>query len=134
MKLTAIRISGSALSAERARMEAVSQNIANAETTRSVDGKPYRRRMVVFQTIPDEQHAGGGVRVSRVAESTAPPVEVIRPGHPDADPVTGKVLMPNINIVEEMVDMMAASRAYEANVGAITAAKSMVSKALELGR
>jgi flagellar basal-body rod protein FlgC len=132
MRVTALRISGSALEAERARMEAISENLANVETTRGVDGKAYRRKQVVFQTIAEGGQVGG-VRVSRKIESNADPIMEHRPGHPDADK-DGNVAMPNINPVEEMVDMMAASRAYEANVGAITAEKSMVSKALELGR
>ena len=76
MKVSSLRISGSALEAERARMEAISENLANAETTRGVDGKPYRRKQVVFQTIADEQNAGGGVRVARKIESTDEPVKV----------------------------------------------------------
>jgi flagellar basal-body rod protein FlgC len=132
MKVSALRISASALDAERSRMEAISENLANVQTTRGVDGKPYRRKQVVFQTIAEGSESGG-VRVSRKIESDADPIMVNMPGHPDADK-DGNVAMPNINPIEEMVDMMAASRAYEANVGAITAEKSMVSKALELGR
>jgi flagellar basal-body rod protein FlgC len=133
MKISALRISGTALQAERARMEAVSQNMANAETTRGPDGKAYRRKVVIFQTIPEAEKGGGGVKVLRTVESSEGMQRVHNPGHPDAD-AQGYVEMPNVNIIEEMVDMIAASRAYEANVGAANATKGMINKALELGR
>lgn len=133
MKLTALRISGSALDAERARMETISQNLANAQTTMGPDGRAYRRKQVVFQTIPEEQAGGGGVRLLGQLTSQEELPKVHMPGHPQAD-AQGNVEMPNVNVVDEMVDMVAASRAYEANIGAINATKTLISRALELGR
>lgn len=142
-------ISASALTAQRLRMDVVSSNIANAETTRAsvVDGKasPYRRKMVVltpnqtdFSSMLQSQMSGkatvgNGVRVKAIEEDSAPFKPVYNPTHPDAN-VDGYVLMPNVDITKEMVDMISASRSYEANVTALNASKSMISKALEIGR
>lgn len=139
-------ISSSALTAERLRMDIISQNIANANTTRTEDGTPYRRKTVVFQERADASFSqylseasksryavGGGVRVSKVVEDQTPFKEVYDPGHPDADE-NGIVRMPNVEIVTEMVNMISATRAYEANVTALNASKSMAVKALEIGR
>ncbi len=133
MSISSLRISGSALTAERERLDAISENIANAETTRGPDGRPYRRRQVVFEAIPDQGASPRGVRVQQVTRSTAPLPRVYNPGHPDAD-AQGYVEMPNVNIVEEMVDLVTATRAYEANVNAANATKSITSHAIELGR
>ena len=139
---SAIDISASGLSAQRRRLDIVAENIANAETTRTERGGPYRRKQVVFEEIAASaagtagsggQQADEGVRVSQVAEDPRPPHLVYRPGHPDAD-ANGYVAMPNVNIVEEMVDMISATRSYEANATAINATKAMARKALELGR
>ncbi|MBI3912073.1 MAG: flagellar basal body rod protein FlgC [Armatimonadetes bacterium] len=128
---SSMRISASALTAQRCRLDVIAGNLANAQTTRTSEGGPYRRREVVFQVADTGQ--GGGVRVARVQESAQPPVQIYNPHHPDADP-NGYVTVPNINPITEMVDMMAATRAYEANVTAFNAAKQMINAALELGR
>jgi flagellar basal-body rod protein FlgC len=137
MSISSLRISGSALTAERARLDVISQNIANVQTTRGADGSCYRRRQVVFETVtqdePGQGGAVGGVQVTAVADSTEPLPRVYNPGHPDAD-AKGYVQMPNVNLVEEMVDMITASRAYEANVAVVNATKTLVARALEIGR
>jgi flagellar basal-body rod protein FlgC len=142
-----LEISGSALSAERLRMDVTAENLANANTTRGADGGAYRRKVVVL-----EQQAGGGstfgntlaaemrrgekptgVQVAAIAEDTTPNRRVYDPGHPDADR-QGYVEMPNVDSVSEMVDLISASRAYEANVTAMQAAKTLFNKTLELLR
>jgi flagellar basal-body rod protein FlgC len=136
-----MNISASGLSAQRLRMDAISENIANINTTRTSLGGPYKRKVAVFQEIPfgsilDEslrRFEFGGVRVSEIADDNAPGARVYDPGHPDAD-ASGYVLMPNVNIVEEMVDMISASRSYEANVTAISNTKSMIAKTMEISR
>jgi len=115
-------------------MDAIANNIANVNTTRTDRGGPYRRQEVVFRAhggpyAPDS----AGVQVDDVVESEAPPKAVHDPSHPDAGP-DGVVMMPNVNIVQEMVDMITATRAYEANVQAITASRAMTAKALDIGR
>lgn len=144
--LNAFSISSSALTAQRLRMDIISQNIANVNTTRTEDGTPYRRKTLVFQEregTPFAQYlsraskerylSGGGVRVSAIVEDPSPFREVYDPGHPDADE-NGIVQMPNVDVITEMVNMISAIRAYEANVTAMNASKSMASKALEIGR
>ncbi|HOK42039.1 MAG TPA: flagellar basal body rod protein FlgC [Thermoclostridium caenicola] len=142
----AFSISSSALTAQRLRMDIISQNIANVNTTRTADGTPYRRKTVVFaeregtsfsqylsEASKGRYLAGGGVRVSAIVEDPSPFREVYDPSHPDADE-NGIVRMPNVEIVTEMVNMISATRAYEANITALNASKSMASKALEIGR
>lgn len=138
-------ISASGLTAQRLRLDIIANNLANAETTRTAQGGPYQRQVPLF--APREAHAfgaflgasagtaagGQGVRVVGIASDPTPPRRVYQPGHPDAD-TTGYVMYPNVNVVTEMVDMISASRAYEANAAAFEAAKSMALKALELGR
>jgi flagellar basal-body rod protein FlgC len=141
-------ISASALTAQRMRMDVISSNIANAETTRGsyVNGKfePYKRKLVVleptqqsFSSMLSTQMGGkekvSGVRVARIQEDQTPNKLVYNPSHPDADE-NGYVHMPNVDVAKEMVDMISASRAYEANVTAINATKAMFVKALEIGR
>ena len=104
-------------------------NLANINTTRTPEGGPYRRLMAVMESAPD----GRGVRVARIVQDESSPLLVHNPGHPDAD-VDGNVAMPNVNSVLEMVDMISATRAYEANVAAFNAAKAMAAKALEIGK
>jgi flagellar basal-body rod protein FlgC len=135
MAISSLQISGSGLTAERARLDAIARNIANADTTRGPDGGPYKRQMVVFEAVNPDGGAenAGGVKVAQVIESPEKAHLVYRPGHPDADD-KGIVAMPNLNIVEEMVDMITATRAYEANTGAANATKSMISAAIGLGR
>ncbi|MNC06021.1 Flagellar basal-body rod protein FlgC [compost metagenome] len=141
-------ISASALTAQRLRMDVISSNIANAETTRAsvVDGKavPYRRKLVVLETAQNDSfsnilnskmNSGGsqGVKVQSIIEDSSPLKPVYNPSHPDAD-ADGYVYMPNVDITKEMVDMLSSSRSYEANVTMLNASKAMVSKALEIGR
>jgi len=129
-------------------MDIIAQNIANVNTTRTEDGTPYRRKTVVFQErerVPFSRYlssasrerflngGAGGVKVTAIVEDPSPFREVYDPGHPDADE-NGIVRMPNVDIITEMVNMISATRAYEANVTALNASKSMASKALEIGR
>jgi flagellar basal-body rod protein FlgC len=137
--LSAIDASASALDAQRTRMEVAVSNLANAESTRSADGQPYRRREVVLQTQPFDAamntpgvHAAG-VTVAAVLEDQADFRRRYEPSHPDADG-DGFVHLPNVDASEEMVDMVGAARAYQANLAAIGIIKDMVAKALELGR
>lgn len=131
---SSIDISASGLFAQRVRLDAIANNIANATTTRTEGGGPYRKQEVIFRAHSGKFEAGnGGVEVEAVSESTDPPKMVYDPSHPDAGP-DGMVAMPNVNIVEEMVDMITATRSYEANVQAINAARAMAAKALEIGR
>ncbi|MFQ5829764.1 MAG: flagellar basal body rod protein FlgC [Candidatus Methylomirabilia bacterium] len=139
MDLSPLAISASALSAQRARMNVIAENLANADTTRTPEGGPYRRRQVIFEaqdTIFNDllgAEIGRGVKVAAIVEAPNSVRRVYQPGHPDADQ-EGYVALPNIKPVIEMIDLMAATRAYEANVTAIQALKSMMHKALELGR
>ncbi len=135
----ALAISSSALRAQRLRMDVIAANLANAQSTRSADGGPYKRRDAVLEAMPsndrfDDMLEGvGAVRVARVVEDKSPPRVVFDPGHPDADP-QGYVAYPNVNPVTEMVDLMAATRAYEANVAAVNATKRVLQAALDIGR
>ena len=138
---SSMRISASGLSAERLRMDTISSNIANATTTRGDDGKPYVRKIAVFQenlnkvlsSNNSSQNEMLGVKAVGIEEDKSPLRKVYDPSHPDAD-TEGYVTMPNVNILNEMADMIAATRAYEANVNAMTAEKGMFTKALEIGR
>lgn len=139
--LTGIDSTASALSAERVRMEVITQNIANANTTRGLDGKPYQRQVVVFeQALQNAQGAFNGiggnpqtVEVARIDKDNRPPRLVYNPGHPDAD-VDGMVALPNINIHEEMADLIVASRAFEANLAVVKNARSMALQTLNIGK
>ncbi len=127
-------VSASAMVAQKIRLNTIASNLANADTTRTPEGGPYRRRDVVFSSVLlDETRRLEGVRVVDVVEDNSPPRVIYSPGHPDAD-ARGFVKMPNVNIIEEMVNMMVATRAYEANVNAFNITKAMYLKALELGR
>ncbi|MDI3543085.1 MAG: flagellar basal-body rod protein FlgC [Candidatus Atribacteria bacterium] len=122
-------VSASALTAERLRMDIISSNVANVDTTRTTGGGPYRRKIVVFEVGKE-----GGVRVNRIQEDSSTPSRLIyQPEHPDAN-AEGWVEYPNVILVNEMVDMLAATRAYEANVTALNATKTMMSSALNIGR
>jgi len=141
--LNSFNISGSGLTAQKTRMDVISQNIANAQATRTESGGAYKRKMVVlksmegtdFQSMLDQASSPQpkGVKVEEVIDDPAPLVPVYDPNHPDANE-EGYVMMPNVNTTQEMIDMMSASRAYEANVTAFNAVKSMALKALEIGR
>ena len=133
-------ISASALTSQRLRMDTVSANIANAQTTRGklVDGEwqPYTRKMTVLQEAPFRKQmdaVNGGVQVSQIIEDDAPYKLAYNPNHPDADE-RGYVQMPNVDLLKEMVDLMGATRSYEANIAAMNASKAMLVKAMEIGK
>lgn len=132
-----MRISSSGLSAERLRMDTISSNIANANTTRGGNGGPYRRKVAVFQENLDQFSSNGnnlmGVKAVGIEEDQSPFQKVYDPGNPDAGK-DGYVSMPNVNVLNEMADLITATRAYEANVTAMNSEKSMFLKALEIGR
>jgi len=130
--MSSIDTSASGLAAQRRRLDVIANNIANAETTRTARGGPYRRQQVVFSAV-QEGTGSAGVSVSQVTEDPRPPKMAYRPGHPDAD-AKGFVAMPNVNVMEEMVDLVSATRSYEANVAAVNAVKAMIRKALEIAR
>ncbi len=129
------RVSASALEAQRERMNAIASNMANAHSTRTAEGGPYKRKEVVFSAKEIESGAEDlqGVEVSRVVEDQSKPTMVYAPGPPDADK-NGYVAMPNVNVIEEMANMMMATRAYEASVAAFNMSKSMVTKSFDIGR
>lgn len=140
--LSALSVSASGMSAQRQRTELLVENLANAETTRTPDGGPYRRKDAVFESDPsasqfsslfeNEMNQGGvGVRVSQVMTDQRDPLKRYMPGHPDADK-DGYVAFPNMNPAEDMVDLMGASRNYQANVAAVSAVKDMIQKSLDL--
>lgn len=140
--LTALQISGSALSAQRTRVNIASSNLANAESTRGPDGQPYKRRDPVLEATPFEAALGSagepqavaeGVKVAEVVEDQSPGRRVYLPGHPDADP-DGFVTFPNVNPLHETVNLLTASRSYEANASAVDTLKSMAQRALDIAR
>lgn len=139
-------ISGSGMAAQKSRMSVVAGNLANSESTRTVDGGPYRRRDVIFQAAPPpgefadelndiaaDQERAQGVEVVGVKQSNRPPRRIFDPSHPDASS-EGYVAMPDINPIEEMVDMLSAVRSYEANLSAFNSTKALIRKILDLGR
>lgn len=136
---SAIDASASALDAQRARMEVAVSNLANAESTRGPDGQPYRRREVVLETKPFATELGArgvhatGVRVAGVVEDQSDFRRRFEPSHPDAD-ADGFVSVPNVDVPEEMVDMLGAARAYQANLTAISLIRETVQRALELAK
>ena len=146
--LNSLDISGSALTASRLRMDLISENIANAETTRTDSGGPYRRKMAVYQcadgkntfrSMLDGELSDGettvpkGVKVTKIAEDQTPFKEEYDPSNPDAN-AQGYVEKPNVNMIQETVDMMAVTRAYSASLTALDAVKNMASRALEIGK
>ena len=143
--LNALNISASGMTAERMRLDIAAENIANINTTRTENGGPYRRKMVVFEPIEDNSFASafrselsrqsnnGGVRVAEIVEDPSDFRMVYNPEHPDADE-NGYVQMPNVDLLKETVDSMAASRAYDANLTAFNTIKTMATKALEIGK
>jgi len=137
---SAISASASALAAERLRVEVAVSNLANAESTRGPDGRPYRRRDVVLAAEPVASFndalgraTATGVKVAGIVEDPSPARRRYEPAHPDADQ-DGYVALPNVNPAEEMVDMLGAARAYQANLTAISLIRDLVQRALELGR
>ena len=141
--LDSLSISATGLSAQRLRMNLISSNMANANTTRTESGEPYRRKEVVFEAVSPKDFkdtldaelgkAGHGVNVAGIIEDNKPFVQKYDPGHPDADE-NGYIRLPNVNIVEEMVNMISASRSFEANATAVRTTKDMAGMALEIGR
>ena len=162
--LNAMKISATGLNAHRTKMNLIAENLANVDTTRTEQGGPYRRKMVVFKgeaidkfksvlqkkeernklgqiefspiEFGNEQKAssGNGVKVEQIVQSQENFRIVYNPAHPDADPVTGYVAMPNVDFLTEMADMIVAKRSYEASVTAMSNTKSMILKALEIGK
>ena len=131
---SSMQISATGLAAERLRMDTITSNMANASTTRSADGSgAYVRKVAVFQEALDANKEMAGVKAVKIEKDASPLRKVYNPTHPDAD-ATGYVTMPNVNVLNEMADMMVATRSYEANVDTFNALKSMFSKALEIGR
>jgi flagellar basal-body rod protein FlgC len=138
--LPGIDSTAAALNAERIRMDVVSENIANADTTRGVDGKPYQREQVVFESVlraqQDSDAAGSApqtVAIARIEKDRRPPIMVYNPSHPDANS-QGMVAMPDISVPEEMVDMISASRAFEANLAVVKNARTMAEQTLAIGK
>jgi flagellar basal-body rod protein FlgC len=137
--LSGIRNTTAALEAERTRLDVISENIANVNTTRGPDGKPYQRQVVVFETALQQAVGSGGesqtptLRVARIEKDSRPAELVFDPGHPDAD-ASGMVAMPNIKIHEEMADMIAASRAFEANLAVVKNSRNMALQTLSIGK
>lgn len=138
---SAIAVGASGMAAQRARAEVLVENLANADTTRTPEGGPYRRKDVVFETSPvsDEFSSifagqmSGGVSISAVVTDTSDPELRYMPGHPDAD-ASGYVAFPRVNPAEDMVDLLGAARGYEANVAAISAVKDMIQRSIDLLR
>ncbi|MFH1155815.1 MAG: flagellar basal body rod protein FlgC [Pseudomonadota bacterium] len=160
--MNAMKISATALAAHRTKMNVIAENLANVDTTRTAEGGPYRRKMVVFKgepisrfqkvledksrsvgdirispitmDEPRDRYEGSGVSVDAIVQSQDDFRLVYNPAHPDADPVTGYVAMPNVDHLTEIADMVVAKRSYEASVTAISNTKSMILKALEIGK
>ena len=141
--LSAMKIGASGLTAQRLRMDTIASNLANVETTRTPEGGPYKRKDVMFTALPLNEFSTKlnnaltdqvrKVAVTEVVEDQSPPTMVFNPNHPDAN-TEGYVAMPNINLMEEMVNLMNATRSFEANIQSINAAKSMALRAIDLGR
>ncbi len=139
--LSGIQNTVAALDAERTRLDVISENIANANTTHGVDGKPYQRKVVVFENALQQAMGGADansamtpqLRVARIQNDNRAPIEIYAPGNPDAD-ARGMVATPNINIHEEMADLINASRAFEANLAVVKNEKSMAMQTLSIGK
>ena len=141
--LSAMKIGASGLTAQRKRMDTIASNLANIETTRTPEGGPYKRKDVMFTALPLNDFSSQlsdvmseqvrQVKVSEVVEDQSPPMMVFNPNHPDANK-EGYVAMPNINLMEEMVNLINATRSFEANIQSVNAAKSMALRAIDLGR
>ncbi len=137
--LSSLNICAAALSAQRVRMDVIAQNIANSGVTRTESGAPYRRKIAILGNARSGgfksslANAIGNVRVTRIVEDSKPFRIMHDPSHPDAD-ANGDVMLPNIDTTQEMIDMMAATRAYESNITVLNSVKGMAQKALEIGR
>ncbi len=130
-----MRVSSSGMTAQRLRIDVISSNIANSETTRTNRGEPYRRRVPIFTEyiISVGSTRSSGVKVMKIEEDSSPFRIVYDPTHPDADE-NGYVRLPNVNVLREMIDLMNAQRSYEANVAAFNTTKAMINSALQIGR
>jgi flagellar basal-body rod protein FlgC len=136
--LSALRVSASGLSAERTRVNLASSNLANAESTRGPDGKPYARLDPVMEAVSFESQLGGGpelqgVRVAEIARDDGPGRRIYSPSHPDAGP-DGYLTLPNVNPIHEVVNLMSAQKAYDANATAVDTLKTMAQRALDISR
>jgi flagellar basal-body rod protein FlgC len=136
--LTGVQNSAAALDAENTRLNVISENIANANTTHGPDGKPYQRQEVVFESALQQATDGSGVQapamqVARIEKDDRPPIQIYDPGSPDADK-SGMVSLPNINIHEEMADMISASRSYEANLAVVKNSRALAMQTLAIGK
>jgi len=138
--ITGVGATGSALNAQKTRLDLIAQNIANAQTTRSADGGPYKRQVVTFEaqlahrmSHPGQAAGQSGVKVAAISNDPTPGQKIYDPRHPDAD-AQGMVTMPNVNVSTEMVDLITASRTYEANLSVIKAARQMAQKTIDIGR
>ena len=138
--LTGIQNTAAALDAEHTRLDVISQNIANAHTTHGVDGKPYQRQVVVFETALQNAMGSDGsgaklpaIQVAKIERDQSPPVKVYDPGNPEADGA-GMVSMPNVNINEEMADLISASRTFEANLAVVKNSRMMAMQTLSIGK
>ncbi len=137
-----INVSASGLTAERLRMDLISENIANANVTRTPSGTPYRRKVAIFRAqeadsfqsiLSGKTLTGNGVEIAGIVEDQSPFKKEYNPDHPDAD-VDGYVNLPNVEVVNEMINLISASRAYEANITSVNTTKAMAMKALEIGK
>jgi len=137
--LTGVQNTAAALTAEQTRLDVISENIANANTAHGVDGKPYQRQVVVFESALQQAMGSEGnvqmspIEVARIEKDDSPPIKVYEPGNPDAD-ASGMVSMPNINISEEMADLISASRTFEANLAVVKNARTMAMETLAIGK
>ena len=137
--LTGIQNTAAALSAEQTRLDVISENIANVNTTHGPDGKPYQRQVVVFESALQKAMSSDGsvsmpaIQVAEIQKDNSPPIKVYEPGNPDAD-ADGMVSMPNININEEMADLISASRTFEANLAVVKNARAMAMETLAIGK
>jgi flagellar basal-body rod protein FlgC len=142
--LKCIDIAASGMTAQRERLNVISMNLANSNTTKTEDGSPYRRKTAIFRTVPMNKSFEAqlqnsvdnqmyGVEVTKIASVPGDLKKIFDPTHPEADE-NGYLYLPNVNLVEEMVQMLNANRSYEANASAIKAAKDMALKALEIGK
>ena len=136
--LTGIQNTSAALDAEHVRLDVISQNIANAQTTRDVDGKPYQRRVVMFENVLNSTMNGGNpdlpaMQVAKIERDSRPSIKIYSPGNPEADE-HGMVAMPNVNIHEEMADYISAQRSFEANLAVVKNARTLAMQTLAIGK
>jgi flagellar basal-body rod protein FlgC len=137
--LSGVQNTAAALTAEQTRLDVISENIANANTTHGVDGKPYQRQEVVFESALQSAMSSDGsvpmpaIQVAGIVKDNTPPIQVYQPGNPDAD-ANGMVSTPNININEEMADLISASRTFEANLAVVKNARAMAMETLAIGK